>query len=69
MKKDHPGVHPEKDGSKLPRAKEAERRPAAALVDSDIKITLDESTQEGAKDQLQQNAPIIPRPVQQAHII
>jgi hypothetical protein len=45
MKKDQPGVHPEKDGSKLARAKETGRRPDAALTDRHIKITLNGLTQ------------------------
>jgi hypothetical protein len=70
MKKDHTGGHPERDGSKLPRAKEAGRRPAAALTDKHSKITLNDSTQQDAgSNQLQKNVPMMPKPVQQAHII
>jgi hypothetical protein len=70
MKKDHPGVHPEEDGSKWPRAKEGERRPAAALTDRHIMITLNDSIQAEADDNLlYQSAPMMPKPVQQAQII
>lgn len=39
MKKDQPGVHPENEGSKWLSAKSAERRPAAALTDRQMRIT------------------------------
>ena len=39
MKKDHPGVQPEKDGSKCPRAKAAECLPEAALAEIQTSIT------------------------------
>lgn len=39
MKKDHPGVQPEKDGSKCPRAKAAECLPEAALAEIQMSIT------------------------------
>jgi hypothetical protein len=39
MKKVHPGVQPEKDGSKWPRAKAAECLPATALAEIQTSIT------------------------------
>ena len=39
IKKDHPGVQPEADESKWPRANDAERRPTAALAERHIKVT------------------------------
>lgn len=40
MKKDHPGVQPEAEGSKKPRAYDAGRLPAAALIDRDMSMAL-----------------------------
>lgn len=40
MKKDHPGVQPEAEGSKKPKANDAGRRPTAALTDSDMSMAL-----------------------------
>ena len=41
MKKAHPGVHPEAEGSKKPRAKAAERRPAAASAENPMRMTVE----------------------------
>lgn len=45
MKNDHPGVHPESDGSKFPSAKEMGRRPAAALANKHTEITSNNQNQ------------------------
>lgn len=45
MKKAHPGVHPEGDGSKCPSANEAELRPAAAFTDRHTRRTAFEGQQ------------------------
>lgn len=39
MKKDYPGVQPEKDGLKCPRAKAAECLPETALAEMQTSIT------------------------------
>ena len=39
MKKDHPGVQPEKDGSKCPRAKATECLPETAFAEIQTSIT------------------------------
>ena len=41
MKKLHPGVHPEAEGSKKPRAKAAERRPAAASAENPMRMAVE----------------------------
>lgn len=63
IKKAHPGVHPDGEGSKCPRAKAAEWRPAAALADKHTRITSQFSQLVIDFLEINSNLPMIPRTV------